>query len=199
VKTVFVATGAYRAGKSTTLGHLAEAHGLLVADEAHTRILDDLGERRMGHDRHAPFASITDDAHFCPMCRPEAFSDLVVAEQRRIEAAAGPGTILDRGMIDPLEMRARRTGEDLRALISVTPPDVRYASVFVFDVMPGLMTPRWGRSEAERVEQAHSIRARLENAYREAGHRVVRVPPGTLAERAAVVLEHIERVTVPTR
>jgi hypothetical protein len=106
---VFVATGAFDCGKTTTLEWLREHHGVRIHAEAHRSALAKLGERTAGHPPGQPFSPINDPEHSCPMCRPWAFARLVLDEQRNIELAAQPGDLLERGFLDPIEMLLRRT------------------------------------------------------------------------------------------
>ncbi len=87
-KQVTVVTGAFDCGKTTTLEWLREHAGARIHGEAHLRALALLGERTRGHPPDRPFSPISDPAHVCPLCRPWAFAELVLAEQRAIELAA---------------------------------------------------------------------------------------------------------------
>jgi hypothetical protein len=64
---VFVATGAFDCGKTTTLERLREHHGVRIHAEAHLGVLARLGERTAGHPPGQPFSPITSPDHFCPM------------------------------------------------------------------------------------------------------------------------------------
>ncbi|MCC6558339.1 MAG: ATP-binding protein [Polyangiaceae bacterium] len=188
---VVVVTGAFDCGKTTTLEWLRDRHGLRIHGEAHLRALSLLGDRTRGHPPDRGFSRIDDPAHFCPMCRPFEFAELVLAEQRAIERAAGPGDILERGYLDPIEMLLRNTGDG--APRPAWAPVARYARVILFEVMPELQRPRWGKGAARRVAEAAAINERLAGLYRAAGHEPIRIPPGSVEARAARLLEIIGR------
>lgn len=184
---VVVVTGAFDCGKTTTLEWLRDHHGLRIHGEAHSTALACLGDRKLGHPAGEGFTRIEDPEHFCPMCRPLEFAELVLAEQAAIERIAEAGDILERGWIDPIEMLLRNTGHDARrpAWIDVA----RYVRVIVFEVMPELQRPRWGKSAAVRVQEALAINTRLMTLYRDAGHVPITIPPGTVEARGRRVLE----------
>lgn len=187
---VVVVTGAFDCGKTTTLAWLRDHHGLRIHDEAYLHALAGLGERKLGHPPDQGFSRIDDPAHFCPMCRPLEFAELVLEQQRRIERSAMPGDLLERGYLDPIEMLQRTGGEV--AWPSWT-PIARYAQVLVFAVMPELQRPRWGKSAAQRVAEAQAINARLERLYRTSGHAPIVIEPGTVEARARRVLDVLGR------
>jgi predicted ATPase len=185
---VFVATGAFDCGKTTTLEWLREHHGVRIHAEAHLVVLARLGGQTAGHPPGQPFSPITDRDHLCPMCRPWEFAELVLDEQRSIELAAQPGDLLERGFVDPIEMLLRRTGAPEQPSWR---PIARYVRVLSFDVMPQLQAPRWGKSAEQRTLDAIAINERLDHMYRAAGFEVVRVEPGSVQARAAQVLAYM--------
>ena len=194
---VFIATGAYSVGKTTTLRWLSEHRGVTVHAEAHPQAVAALGERSLGHPPGQPFSRIDDPAHFCPACHPRAFCDQVVALQHRIEAAASPWDLLERGVYDPVEFCLRLGGapasaiEDEACLDPAWRPLRPYARVFLFEVMPELQQPKWGRTADARVAEALMIEGRLERIYATRGYDIVRIAPGRVEERAARVLDVI--------
>jgi predicted ATPase len=185
---VVVVTGAFDCGKTTTLAWLRDHHGLRIHDEAHLRALAGLGDRTAGHPPDRGFEAIDDPAHFCPMCRPWEFAELVLAQQRAIELAARPGDILERGDLDPIEMLLRNTNAPDDAPRPSWSPVARYRRVILFEVMPELQRPRWGKSAARRVAEALAINERLARLYRAAGHELISIPPGTVRQRAQSLL-----------
>jgi predicted ATPase len=188
---VFVATGAFDCGKTTTLEWLHDHHGVRIHAEAHLRALARLGERRAGHLPGQPFSAISHPDHFCPMCRPWEFTQLVLDEQRSIELSAQPGDLLERGFVDPIEMLLRRTDAPDDAPRPAWQPIARYVRVLSFDVMPQLQSPRWGRSAQQRTRDAIAINERLDRMYRAAGCEVVHIRAGSIEARAAQVLSYI--------
>ncbi|PRP93311.1 hypothetical protein ENSA5_43330 [Enhygromyxa salina] len=184
---VYIATGAFDCGKTTTLEWLREHHGLRIHGEAHLRALASWGDRTAGHPPDRGFTRIEDPEHSCPMCRPRAFAERVLEEQRAIEGSAQPGDILERGYLDPIEMLLRNSGGPRPAWT----PIARYARVFLFEVMPALQRPRWGKSVERRIAEAQAINERLERMYGEAGHEVVRIGPGAVEARAARLRVHL--------
>jgi predicted ATPase len=186
VSGLVVLTGAYRAGKTTLLEHLAAHHGYRCFEEAHRRVLRELGARTAGHRPDAPLSQIDESDHLCPMCHPVAFSERVVAAQRSIETRAAEGDLVDRGLLDPLELRSRRTGEPLEKLVDAM--KISYRHVILVEVIPALSEPKWGQSADARLADAYRIEGRLERAYLRAGCRVSRLRPGSVGERAAAVL-----------
>jgi predicted ATPase len=188
---VFVATGAFDCGKTTTLEWLREHHGIRIHAEAHVCVLARLGERTAGHPPGEPFSQISNPDHFCPMCRPWEFAEMVLDEQRNIELAALPGDVLERGFVDPIEMLLRRTSAPDDAPRPAWRPIARYLRVLSFDVMPQLQRPRWGQTADQRVEQARAINLRLDRMYRAAGCEVVHIDAGSVEARAAQVLAYM--------
>jgi predicted ATPase len=188
---VFVATGAFDCGKTTTLEWLREHHGIRIHAEAHVCVLGRLAERTAGHPPGEPFSQISDPDHFCPMCRPWEFAEMVLDEQRNIELAALPGDVLERGFVDPIEMLLRRTSAPDDAPRPAWRPIARYLRVLSFDVMPQLQRPRWGQTADQRVEQARAINLRLDRMYRAAGCEVVHIDAGSVEARAAQVLAYM--------
>lgn len=185
---VFVATGAFDCGKTTTLEWLREHHGARIHAEAHRSVLARLGERTAGHPPGQAFAQILDPEHLCPMCRPWAFAQLVLDEQRNIELCAQPGDLLERGFVDPIEMLLRRTDAPDDAPRPAWQPIASYLRVLSFDVMPQLQRARWGATAAQRTEHARAINLRLDHMYRAAGCEVVHIEAGSVEARAAQVL-----------
>lgn len=184
-KQLTVVTGAFDCGKTTTLEWLRDHHGLRIHGEAHLRALALLGQRTAGHPPDQGFSRIDDPAHFCPMCRPWAFAELVLAEQRAIELAARDGDVLERGYLDPIEMLLRNTGASDHPSWT---PVARYRRVIVFEVMPELQRPRWGKPAAQRVAEARLINQRLTQLYRAAGFDLRTIPPGPVEQRAELLL-----------
>jgi predicted ATPase len=187
VKPLVVVTGAFDVGKTTTLEWLRDHHGLRIHGEAYLTVLARLGDRKLGHPPGQGFTKITDAEHFCPMCRPFEFAELVLAEQAAVERSAEPGDVLERGWLDPIEMLLRNTGDD--APRPTWTPVAEYVQVIVFDVMPELQRPRWGKSAEVRVAEAMAINRRLEQFYREAGYEPNVIASGTVEARARRLLE----------
>jgi predicted ATPase len=187
-KHVTVVTGAFDCGKTTTLEWLRDHHGVRIHGEAHLRALALLGDRTAGHPPDRGFSRIDDPAHFCPLCRPWEFAELVLAEQRAIEIAARDGDVLERGYLDPIEMFLRSTNASDDAARPSWAGVARYRKVILFEVMPELQRPRWGKSAAQRVAEARAINERLARLYRAAGFDVHTIPAGPVERRAALLL-----------
>ncbi|MCA9684591.1 MAG: ATP-binding protein [Myxococcales bacterium] len=190
-KPVIVATGAFDCGKTTTLEWLRDHHGKRIHDEAHLRALARLGDRTAGHPAGQGFFRIDAPDHICPMCRPWDFAAMVLAEQEAIEESARAWDILERGSIDPIEMYLRNSDLDDLAPRPPSMPIADYRLILLFDVMPALQRPRWGKSVDVRVREARAINRRLLRLYERGGYDVVRIRPGTVEERAAAVLAAI--------
>ncbi len=191
-KPLFVATGAFDTGKTATLDHLSERYGIRVYDEVYLEVLRELGERTLGHPADRPFERLESAAHFCPLCRPGPFRDRVLRKQQALEARCPPYALLERGYVDPWEMFTRNTGAPPRIPVHEKARYADYATVFLFEVMPELQRPRWGKPAARRVEEALRITHRLRRLYREQGFAVLAVPPGTIADRAVLIAESIQ-------
>src|SRR5690606_23044577 len=187
-KHVTVVTGAFDCGKTTTLEWLRDHHGVRIHGEAHLRALSLLGDRTNGHPPDRGFSRIDDPEHFCPLCRPWEFAELVLAEQRAIEIAARDGDVLERGWIDPIEMFLRNVNANDDAPRPGWTPVARYRRVILFEVMPELQRPRWGKPAAQRIAEALAINERLARLYRAAGFEVRTIPPGPVERRAALLL-----------
>ncbi|WP_437335604.1 ATP/GTP-binding protein [Sorangium sp. So ce394] len=198
-KRLFVATGAYSCGKTTTLRHLATTRGYRVHGEAHRRVLDELGARTHGHPPDAPFRPIDAPDHVCPLCRKREFAARVLETQKAIEAEASDGDWLERGYLDPVEYYLRTSGETAYPWPPGEPAFERYALVFLFAVMPALQSPRWGRSSEARAAEAERINQRLGALYRAAGFEVVDVGPGTVEERAELLAARRDALEVACR
>ena len=183
---LFAAVGAFGCGKTTTLVHLAQHYGHRVHEEAHNQVLRGLGKRMDGHPPDQGYARIDEPEHFCPVCRPLEFCDLVLERQAEIEAAAHDGDIVDHGWLDAVEYGCRNAG------IERLPPGRRpsfapYALVFLFAVMPELQRSRWGKTPAERAAECVAINRKLGAMYRAEGMTVIDVPPDTVESRAGLV------------
>ncbi|MDP2908190.1 MAG: hypothetical protein Q8N77_00105, partial [Nanoarchaeota archaeon] len=66
-----------------------------------------------------------------------------------------------------------------------------YAYVFLFDVMPSLQVPKWGKSLEERLEEAKEINKTLFGMYSNKGYDIFVVPAGSVQERAKTVHEKV--------
>ncbi|PRQ08267.1 AAA family ATPase [Enhygromyxa salina] len=185
---VYIATGAFDCGKTTTLEWLQTHRTITIHAEAHLRALASLGTRSAGHPPNTAFTPIEDPDHLCPMCCPWRFAELTLDHQRDIERAAQTGHVLERGYLDPIEMLLRNTNAADDAPRPAWTPITRYAKVFLFEVMPQLQRPRWGKSAAQRAAEAVAINRRLERLYLHAGHDVTRIAPASVEVRASVLL-----------
>ena len=192
---VFVATGAYDCGKTTTLEWLREHHGVRIHGEAHLAALARLGERTAGHPPDGEFRAIDDPGHSCPMCRPWEFAEMVLEQQRHIESSAQPGDLLERGFVDRSRCYCAAPAPPTMPPRPAWQPIARYVRVLCFDVMPQLQSPRWGKSAEQRTREAIAINERLVQMYRAAGFEVVHIEPGSIEARATQVLTHIRGMT----
>ena len=95
--------------------------------------------------------------------------------------------ILERGVFDPIQY-ARFHARDGHPPPVAVQPHAHYTRVLLFEVMPELQRSRWGKTREQRVAEAQTVNEQLERAYPDAGHHVITVPAGTVAERAAAVL-----------
>lgn len=189
---LYVVTGASGVGKTTTLRWLRDHDGIRFHGEAHTGMVRSLGARAHGHPPDAPFRRIDDPGHFCPLCRGREFREMVVAAQKALEAGAATGDFVDRGILDPIEFFLRHSGAPDAAIPDGDwQPVGRYRTIFLFEVMPELQRPKWGRSAEERIAEALMIEQRLARIYASRGHDVVRVPPGDVAWRASFVASSV--------
>ncbi len=185
---LYAAVGAFGCGKTTTLAFLARHHGVRCHAEAHNAVIAELGPRTSGHPETDPWSRIDDPAHLCGICTPVAFAQRVLERQWAIEQSASDGDFVDHGWLDAIDYVAQRAGESELSGLRL-PVFAPYRCVFLFEVMPELQRVRWGKSREQRVEEAVAANQRLEGLYREWGMDVVIVPAGTVAERAARVLE----------
>jgi predicted ATPase len=185
---LYVVTGAYSCGKTTTMKYLAATHGYGIHSEAHQSVLDELGERTRGHPPGQPFQPVNEPDHFCPMCRPLEFAELVLMKQSAIEAGAADGDLLERGYLDPIEYYLRNTGATAYPWGPNPPRFAHYRLVFIFAVLPEVQMPRWGKTREQRIAEAKRINERLLGLYRDAGFRCHIIEPGTVEERADAIM-----------
>ena len=193
-KHVYVFTGAFDCGKTTTMRHLVDHFDYRMHDEAHTSVLGALGNQTLGHPPNQPFRPIEDDSHVCPMCRPRHFTSLVLERQQAIEGMARGGDLLDRGYVDALEYYERSTRRDAPLNWNTWSWNTvsNYRLVFLFEEIPAVQRARWGKTRAERVKLARHINARLAAKYRLLGHRVIDVPRDSVSARAQLIHERIQ-------
>ena len=189
---LFAAVGAYSCGKTTTLRYLAEHYAYRVHEEAHNDVLAVLGDRMAGHPPDQGFTPIGDPAHFCPMCRPIEFCELVLARQAEIERAAAPGDFVDHGWLDAVEYCCRNAGLDALPPNADRPAFAPYRLVFLFAVVPEAQRARWGKSPTQRVAECQRINRRLATLYRTHGMTVHEIPAAPVAERARRIHALIE-------
>jgi len=192
VSSLFAAVGSYSCGKTTTLRYLAEHYGHGVHEEAHNQVLAVLGRRMDGHPPDQGYTRIDAPGHFCPMCQPVAFCDMVLARQAAIEAAAAPGDFVDHGWLDAVEYCCRNAGLDALPVDPTRPRFAPYALVFLFAVVPGAQQPRWGKPVAQRIAECEAINARLAALYRSHGMTVVEVPADSVERRAARIHDAVQ-------
>ena len=196
---VFILTGSFSVGKTSVLHRLRDHYAIRVHEEAHAAVLRDLGWRTAGHPMNSGFTRIESPDHLCPWCRPREFLALVLQKQAEIESAAMEGDFIERGYVDAIHYFGSTTGD----VNSLGTPDLssvgNYRGVFLLEVMPELQIAKWDKSAEERVAACLNINARLHEMYIEAGYRVFRIRRGTVAERAALVLEIAERLEPTNR
>lgn len=197
-KPVYIATGAYSVGKTTTLNWLEQVHGLRVHPEAHGQAVSALGSRSYGHPPDQAFHRLEDPNHMCPMCNPREFCGMVIDIQHRTEREARTGDFLERGVFDAIEFYLRNSGASGEAIVPKGPgsdlmdpgwePAAPYAKVYLFEVMPELQQQKWGKDRDQRVREALFIQDRLDQMYRSRGYDICLIRAGTVAERARQIL-----------
>lgn len=192
VSRLFAAVGSYSCGKTTTLRYLAEHYGHGVHEEAHNQVLAVLGQRMDGHPPDQGFTRIDDPVHFCPMCRPVEFCDMVLARQAAIETAAAPGDFVDHGWLDAVEYGCRNAGLVTLPANPARPRFAPYALVFLFAVVPEAQRSRWGKPVEQRITECEAINRRLAAMYRSHGMTVVEVAADSVERRAARIHAAVE-------
>jgi predicted ATPase len=179
----YVLTGAPGAGKTVIVRQL-ELDGYRVVEEAATDVI--ALARALGDPE--------------PHTRA-AFIDTIVSLQRRRQRAAeaaaeaaGDIVFYDRSPVCTLAL-SRYLGYAESALLTAEVDrllrSASYATTVFFVRSLGFVTP----TEARRISLADSLLFEEvhERTYRELGFRLVDVPPGPLAERAAVVRREVRR------
>jgi len=174
VKLFFVISGCSGGGKSALLDELAQ-RGFATIEEPGRRVVRE---------------ELTSRGDALPWIDGIAFARRITALARQDYDAAGalPGPIFfDRGLIDAAVALEHLTGEPIPADLASR---YRYAS-------PVFLAPPWPElfvSDAERRHDFASAVAeydRLAAAYPALGYEVITLPKLSIAERLAVVLEHI--------
>jgi predicted ATPase len=193
-KKLFIFTGAYDCGKTTTMRYLADHFGYRIHPEAHGLILKQWGNRMNGHPDNQPYAPVRDPDHFCPMCNPLEFTQMTLEKQREIETNAHNGDLLERGFVDIFDYYQQKTGkpaipENLQWKSTAT-----YAGVFLLEPIPEAQQPRWGKSRAERLAEVIDINQQLKDYYRQAGYEVVPIEAAPVQSRAEKIHHWIERL-----
>ncbi len=175
----YILTGAPGAGKTVIL-HALQLRGYTVVEEAAT----DVCARAQSFGDAEPWTS------------PRFIEDIALLQRRRQQAAAslpGQAQVFDRSPICTLAL-AGFLGfpvPDLlaRELRRIERQDVYERHVFLVESL-GFMTNtevrRISLDEAQRFGEAH------EDAYREFGFDLVRIPPAPVADRADRVARFIE-------
>lgn len=168
----YVITGAPSSGKTTTLALLA-ANGYRVVPEAARLVIDE------GMARGLSLAQIRADE--------VEFQRHILRRKQQVETELPPGEIVlfDRGMHDSIAyMRLHKVDE---APARAAARQSQYRTVFILDPLPYLED--YARNESR--DQVEVLDELLEQAYREHGYTVVRVPVGPVEERAATIRSYI--------
>lgn len=112
-----------------------------------------------------------------------------LANEARATAAPGAHLFLDRGVVDGLGY-CRHFGERPPPELERAARAARYDRVFVLDTLPDF--PERGSSgRSSGRADSLALRDRIEEAYRELGHRPTRVPVMSIEERADFVLAQL--------
>jgi predicted ATPase len=190
-KRIYIVTGAFSCGKTTTLQCLQKLFDYTIFREAHLLVLDELGVRADGHPIDHPITPITNSEHFCPMCNPLEFAQMVLKKQQYTESIAPDGSLIERGFIDPVEYFLRNTGFEAFPDQTLKEKFHPYEKVFLFDVIPDVQVAKWGKSREERIELAYHINDRLYRMYKQKGFNVYFIEKASVEKRARSVHEII--------
>ncbi|MEW5818717.1 MAG: ATP-binding protein [Cyanobacteriota bacterium] len=190
-KNIFIATGAYDCGKTTTLKYLRANYGVKIHKEAHLIVLEKLGNKINGHAPDKPFEKILANDHFCPMCNPLEFAEMVLEEQLTTEKLASNGDFIERGYIDPLEYYLRNSNQPEWTGKYSKRNFLNYSKVFLFNVIAATQVPRWGKTAEIRIKEAHHINERLHKMYSNAGFDICTIPDDSVENRAKMILDLI--------
>ncbi len=187
-KSAYILSGAFDCGKTTTLQYLKDNYNYTFHHEAHNSVLKELGSCTFGHNPAKPFQVINKKNHLCPMCQPFDFFYLAIRKQWNIEKKLNDLDFIDRSQIDIMEYFERSTGINsdykLKSLVV-------YKKVFIFEVMPELQQPKWGRTKFERVAQAKEINKSLIKMYQKYDIPHILVKAGSIKERAEIVKRNL--------
>jgi len=187
-KIAYIFSGAFDSGKTTTLQYLKENYGYNFHHEAHNSVLNELGERTFGHNPIKYFETIEKKNHLCPMCTPIDFFNLAIQKQWGIEASLSDGEFIERSQIDIVEHCERNT--EVNSIFKLKKL-VTYKKVFIFEVMPKLQQPRWGKTKEKRITQAKEITKSLIKIYQRYGIPYILIGPGSVKERALFVKKNL--------
>ena len=190
-KQVFIVTGASGCGKTTTLEFLRSAWGYRFHHEAHLQVIADLGKKAEGHPLTSRFKRIEEEGHFCPMCNPMGFANLVLKKQLEIESEVEDGDLIERGYVDAMEYCRRNSRREGCEFKYGKEAFSLYAEVFLMDVVPAVQKAKWGKSKEERIREGYAINQRLKESYEQEGFPVFVVPPGSVEERARLIHQRL--------
>ncbi len=190
---LYVATGAYDCGKTTTLEFLRDSYGYIINKEAARSVLEELGGKKLGHQFDKTLQKILSEDHICPVCTPLEFTELVFKKQKELEYNAKERSFIDRGYLDIVEFFLRSSNLNEFSLNYKKEEFGSYLSIFLFDVMPNTQVPKWGKSIEKRTEEAIRINRRLFDMYTAEGFKVYKIPPEPIENRAEMIHEIISK------
>lgn len=173
-------TGGPFAGK-TTLAERLGREGVPVVREAAIRVIQEL-IRELGPERGRAFR-LSDPAAF-----QERIARLQLESERALQGLDAPAVVLDRGLHDGVAY-CQHWGVEPPAVLTRALVSARYEYVILLDTLTGFRS-RGETGRNDDLEEALTIRDRIERVYRDHGYDPVRLPELPLEER----LQRVKRI-----
>ncbi len=175
----YILTGGPGAGKTSIINFLA-MRGYLVASEAATEII----EEDLKKNIERPWKA--DDYHI-------RMYELISKKQIEVQNTMAPIAFFDRGHLDGISYILLQNRTLYQYVIDCVQSSIKTQyfnnKVFFIDSL-GFVAPGPARTEnlQESLQKAHC----LEQNYTALGYEIIHIPPGSVEERAQMIIDYIE-------